>query len=282
MYKLDRKRAVITGAASGLGRELALALAAEGWTIGIGDRNVDGAKDTLAMVERAGGSGDTFLLDTCDPQQVKEMAGYFWDKWDGIDLLVNNAGIVAAGFVGEIPLEEWRRAVDTNFLGMLYGCHEFIPRMKARGGGYIVNVASLAGIASLQEMAPYNTTKAAIISLSETLRGELAPHNIGVTVACPSFFKTNLLDDATFTDEWEPDFAHACFDNARMDSSQIAERIIKGIKRRKLYVVPQPQAKLIWLMKRFTPTLFHVNMAVANKAGLAKPLVMWMARHGLI
>jgi len=282
VYRLDKKRAVITGAASGLGRALALALAAEGWTIGIGDCDIEGAREALAMVERAGGRGDTFLVDTRDPQQVKEMAGYFWDKWDGVDLLVNNAGVVAAGFVGEIPLEEWKRAVDTNFLGMLYGCHEFIPRMKARGGGYILNVASAAGFASLQEMAPYNTTKAAVISLSETLRGELAPHNIGVTVLCPSFFKTHLLDTATFSDEWEPEFAHACFDYARMDAGRIAQKTLKGLKRRKLYVVPQPQAKLIWLMKRFTPTLFHVNMAVANKAGLAKPLVMWMARHGLI
>ncbi len=282
MYKLDRKRAVITGAASGLGRELALALALEGWTIGIADCDIEGAKETLSMAVRGGGRGDTFLVDTREPQQVHEMAGFFWDLWDGVDLLVNNAGIVAAGTVGDIAPEDWKRAVDTNFLGMVWGCHEFIPRMKAQGGGYIVNVASLAGVASLQEMAPYNTTKAAIISLSETLRGELAPHAIGVTVVCPSFFKTHLLDTATFTDDWEPEFAHACFDNSRMSAAQIAQKTLKAVKGRKLYVVPQPAAKLVWAMKRFTPTFFHVNMAVANKVGMAKPLVMWMARHGLI
>ncbi len=282
MYKLDRKKAVITGAASGLGRELALALAAEGWTVGIGDFNSDGARDTLAMVEKVGGRGDTFLVDTRDPQQVHEMTGYFWEKWDGIDLLVNNAGVAVAGVVGEVPIEEWKRVIDTNFLGMVYGCHEFIPRMKAQGGGYIVNVASAAGFASLQEMAPYNTSKAGVISLSETLRGELAPYNIGVTVVCPSFFKTHLLDTATFTDEWEPEFAHACFDYARMDAARIAASVVKGIRRRKLYVIPQPQAKLFWLTKRFTPTTFHVSMALANKVGIAKPLVMWMARRGLI
>ncbi len=282
MYELDKKRAVITGAASGLGRELGLVLAAEGWTVGIADCNSDGAKETLVMVERAGGRGDTFLVDTRDPRQVKEMAGYFWDKWDGVDLLVNNAGIAVAGTVGDVPLAEWKRVIDTNLCGMVYGCHEFIPRMKAQGGGYIVNVASAAGFVSLQEMASYNTSKAGIISLSETLRGELAPHNIGVTVVCPSFFHTHLLDTATFTDDWEPEFARACFDNARMSAQQIAERTLKGIRRRKLYVVPQPQAKLIWAMKRWTPALFHVNMAMANKVGLAKPLFMWMARHGLM
>ncbi len=282
MYKMDRKRAVITGAASGLGRALALALAAEGWTIGIGDIDIVGARDTLAMVEKAGGRGDTFLVDTREPQQVAEMAGYFWSMWDGVDLLVNNAGVAVAGTVGEVPVDEWRRVVDTNYLGMVWGCHAFIPRMKEQGGGYIVNVASLAGIASLQEMAPYNTTKAAVISLSETLRGELAPRNIGVTVVCPSFFNTHLLDTATFTDEWEPEFAHACFENARMNAEQIAAKTLKAVKRRKLYLIPQPQGKLIWALKRFTPTLFHVNMAVANKVGIAKPVVMWMARHGLI
>ncbi len=282
MYKFDKKRAVITGAASGLGLELALALAAEGWTIGVADFNITGARAALTRIEREGGRGDTFLVDTRDPQQVKEMAGYFCGQWGGVDLLINNAGVAVAGTVGDVPLEEWKRIHDTNFLGMVYGCHEFIPHMKAQGGGYIVNVASAAGFTSLPEMGPYNTSKAGIISLSETLHSELAPHNIGVTVVCPFFFKTHLLDTATFTDDWEPQLAQTGVDSSRMSAAEIAAKTLAAVKKRRLYVLPQGHAKAMWAMKRLAPRLYHGSLALANRAGLAKPAAMWMARHGLL
>jgi short-subunit dehydrogenase len=154
--------------------------------------------------------------------------------------------------------------------------------MKKQGGGHIANVSSAAGFASLQWMAPYNTSKAAVISLSETLRSELAPFKIGVTAICPSFFDTNLLCTASFTDDWERDFAQTCFSNARMSAAQIAASAIKAIKKRKLYVIPQPQAKLFWFVKRSAPGLFHWNLAFYNRLGLARPLVLFLAKHGLI
>ncbi|PKN44242.1 MAG: short chain dehydrogenase [Deltaproteobacteria bacterium HGW-Deltaproteobacteria-17] len=282
MSKKDKKRAVITGAGSGLGRELALALAAEGWMLGLADLREEAAAETLAMVQRNGGHGDTFRLDVREPDQVAAMASYFWSEWGGVDLLINNAGVAAAGPVGDMPLDEWKRVVDTNFWGMVYGCHSFIPKMCEQGGGYIVNVSSAAGFASLMHMAAYNTSKAAVISLSETLSNEVSPHKIGVTVVCPSFFDTHLLDGATFCEGWEDEFAHACFAHAKMDAAEIARRTVKAIKRRRLYLVPQPSAKLVWMMKRMTPGIFYGNLAFYNKAGLARPLVLWMAKHGLI
>ncbi len=282
MYKLDKKRAVITGAASGLGRELALALAAKAWTLGLADFNLQGAADTLALVEQAGGRGDTFLVDTREPEQVAAMAAHFWDQRNGIDLLINNAGVAVAGTVGDVPIDEWRRVIDTNFLGMVYGCHEFIPRMKAQGGGYIVNVASAAGFTALPEMGPYNTSKAATLALSETLYSELAPHNIGVTVVCPFFFKTHLLDKATFTDDWEPVLAHAGVESSRMSAAEIAARTLAAVEKRKLYMLPQGHAKAMWAMKRFAPRIYHGNLAFANRAGFAKPVAMWLAKHGLL
>ena len=194
MTKMERKKVVITGAASGLGRALALALARKGCRIGIVDINLDGAEETLRMVERAGGSGETYELDVREVTDWGAMANHFFQCWGGVDVLVNNAGVVAVGHVGDIPIENWEWIFSINFWGMVYGCHTFIPRMKAQGGGHIVNVASAAGLLSLQELGPYNTTKAAVIALSETLRGELAPFKIGVTAVCPMFFNTHLLD----------------------------------------------------------------------------------------
>jgi len=282
MYKLDAKRAVITGAASGLGKSLATLLAGEGWRIGIVDINDAGARETLETVERAGGSGEVFHADVTVPEDVKAMADHFFDDWGGVDLLVNNAGVASVGFVGDIPLEDWRWVHDVNFWGMLYGCHEFIPRMKAQGGGHIVNVASSAGLLSCMEMAPYNTTKAAVISLSETLRAEAAPHNIGITVACPMFFNTNLLETARYTDDWEWDFFNRTFQYARMTSDEVARRIIAAVKKDKLYVVPQLSGKVWWLNKRLTPGVFHDLFRFLNRHGLLRPLLYGLARLGLL
>ena len=275
-------KVVITGAASGFGKALALALAERGCRIGIADINVEGARETLQTVEERKGTGEVFRLDVVKPEEVEAMADHFFKSWGGVDLLVNNAGIAVVGTVGEIPLENWRRVIDVNFWGMLYGCHSFIPRMKVQGHGYILNVASAAGLLSMMEMAPYNTSKAAIISLSETLKAELAPHRIGVTVLCPTFFKTNLLDSMTYTDEFEKNLSHVGFDRARVTADQVAEAAIRAVEKGKLYCVPQLSGRTHWIQKRISPSLYYAQMALLNRKGWARPLFLWMGRHGLI
>jgi len=282
MDRLMGKRAVITGAASGLGRSLATTLAGEGWRIGIVDINDAGARETLEMVERAGGTGEIYHTDVASPEAVKAMADHFFDSWGGVDLLVNNAGVAVAGFVGDIPLEDWKWIHDINFWGMVYGCHEFIPRMQVQGGGHIVNVASSAGLLSPAEMAPYNTTKAAVISLSETLRAEVSPYNIGITVACPMFFNTNLLECARYTDDWEKEWCESTFRYARMTSEEVANRIITAVKKDKLYAVPQLSGKFFWLNKRMMPGTFHGLFRFLNRHGLERPLFKVLARLGLL
>jgi NAD(P)-dependent dehydrogenase (short-subunit alcohol dehydrogenase family) len=279
---MDGKRAVITGAASGLGRSIATALAGEGWRIGIVDINDAGARETVEMVEKAGGSGEVYHADVSSPEAIKAMAGHFFNSWGGVDLLVNNAGVASAGFVGDVPLEDWRWVHGINFWGMLYGCHEFIPRMKVQGGGHIVNVASSAGLISPAELAPYDTTKAAIISLSEALRVEVSPHNIGITVACPMFFKTNLLECARYTDDWELDWVECTFQYARLTSDEVARRIITAVKKDKLYVVPQLTGRFLWLSKRLMPGIYYDLMRFLNRHGAYRRLMKVLARLGLL
>ena len=282
MPNLNGKRAVITGAASGLGRSLSTTLAGEGWKIGIVDIDDVGAAETLELVKRAGGSGETFHADVSDPESVKAFADHFFDAWGGVDLLVNNAGVASAGILGDIPLENWNWMFDISFWGMLYGCHEFVPRMKAQRSGHIVNVASAAGLISLTEMGPYNAAKAAVISLSETLRMELAQDRIGITVACPMFFKTNLLVDMRYTDEWEREWAQSTFDSARMTSDEVARRIISAAKKDRLYVIPQLSGRIFWLLKRLMPETNYRIYRLLNRGGLLKPLANRLARWGLM
>ena len=282
MPKLNGKRAVITGAASGLGRSLSTTLAGEGWKIGIVDIDDAGAAETLELVKRAGGSGETFHADVSDPESVKAFADHFFDAWGGVDLLVNNAGVASTGILGDIPLENWNWMFDISFWGMLYGCHEFVPRMKAQRSGHIVNIASAAGLLSLTDMGPYNAAKAAVISLSETLRMELARDRIGITVACPMFFKTNLLVDMRYTDEWEREWAQSTFDNAKMTSDEVARRIISAAKKDRLYVIPQLSGRIFWLLKRLMPETNYRIYRLLNRGGLLKPVANRLARWGLM
>jgi NAD(P)-dependent dehydrogenase (short-subunit alcohol dehydrogenase family) len=282
MSNLDGKRVVITGAASGLGRSLALALARKGCRIAVVDINTEGAGETLEMVVRNGGSGEIYELDVGVVADFDAMADHFFKSWGGVDLLINNAGVAVGGFVGNIPLEQWEWIIGINFWGMIYGCHCFIPRMKAQGGGHIMNVASAMGITSLGELAPYNISKAAIISLSETLSIELAPYNIGVTALCPMFFNTNLIDNTRYETEMEYEIANAAFTCARITCDEVAEAALKAVEKGRLYCIPQLSGKVQWIFKRLNPNFYYRLYAFLNRKGWLMPLLLWMARKGLV
>jgi NAD(P)-dependent dehydrogenase (short-subunit alcohol dehydrogenase family) len=274
--------AVITGAASGFGRALALALARRGWRILLADINPGGAEQTLELVRQSGGDGEVFGCDVSKPEEVQLMADHCFSAGKRVDLLINNAGVVSAGFTGDIKLTDWNWCVGINFWGMLYGCHSFIPPMKAQGGGHIINVASCGGLFSLAEMGPYNVTKAAVISLSETIRTELVPHNIGVTVVCPMFFNTNLLENMRYIDRFQLDFAHSAFEHGRMSADEIAEKTLKAYENNRLYLIPQFTGKLFWILKRLSPGLFYGSIAFAMKRGFGERLAMLMTRIGMM
>ena len=271
---------VITGAASGIGRGLALAFARERCTMLLADINETGLNQTCEMVKKAGGIGEVFLCDVSKLDDVMRMADHCYNAWGRVDILVNNAGVACIGFMGDIPIRNWEWIVSINFWGVVYGCHAFIPRMKAQGSGHIVNVASAAGILSSAEMAPYNATKAATISISETLKSELAPYNIGVTVLCPTFIRTNLMDKLRFTEEFQRQCSTTGIENARWTPDMIAERVIDSVKKNRLYVVPQAAAKLMWAFKRISPSAFFEVFAFLMRKGWARNLMLHMARTG--
>ncbi len=134
-------------------------------------------------------------------------------QWGGLDILVNNAGIAGGGRIDRETIEDWQRLIDINLLGVVRGCRTFTPVLKAQRSGRIVNVASLAGLVHGPGMASYNTVKAGVVALSETLGFELEPFGIGVSVVCPAFFQTNL---------------HASFQGVDTDMARTAKRLITG------------------------------------------------------
>ncbi|MCF8037026.1 MAG: SDR family oxidoreductase [Desulfobacteraceae bacterium] len=270
LKKFPEKRILITGAGSGFGRALALVFAEMGWQVAIAEINPERASQTAEMVKKAGGQPIEIPCDVTRPEDLEAAAKRIQEQWGGLDILVNNAGVAAAGLVENTPLETWEWILALNTKSIIYGCRAFIPMFKDQGGGYIVNMASAAGIASLPEMACYNVTKAAAISLTETLRTELIPFHIGVSVICPTFFKTNLMDQFTSPDAQQREMANAFFNKSRYTPEKIARHVVKSINRNRFYILTQHDARLAWRLKRFFPELYFKGIGFIYRTGLFK------------
>lgn len=265
--KFPDKRVVITGAGSGLGRALALEFARKKWRIAIAEVNDERARETAVMACKAGGTAITIHCDVTKPEDLDNVLKKLLQEWHGVDILINNAGVASAGWFEKIPLEKWDWIIGLNTNSIIHGCRSFIPYFKERKSGYIVNVASNAGIASLPEMASYNATKAAAISLTETLRIELAASNIGVSVVCPTFFKTNLMDQFSSPDERQRKLADTFFGHATVSSEKVARHTIESIEKNRFYVITQKDGRNIWRMKRFAPELYFKVFGMVYKTG---------------
>lgn len=273
MERFKTKTVVITGAGSGLGRGFALDFARRGWNVAISDINMAGAGETKRLMNGKG-RGLIVKCDVTKHEDVKALADAVISEWGSVDIIINNAGVPVAGVMEHVSLEDWRFEIDIMLMSVIYGCRVFIPIFKKQGRGHIVNVASAAGIVSLPEMAPYNATKAGVISLSETLRSELKASNIGVTVVCPTFFKTNLMEHARFSDVHTKNLAQAYFDKLSFGSVASVERAtLKAIKKNKLYVFPQLDSKFHWFMKRMLPNTFYNFHGFIFKQGILDRLL---------
>ena len=268
MKKFPKKRIMITGAGSGLGRAIAIEFAKLGWNICASDINMDRVNETVALVKKNGGDAFAAFCDVTKHEELEALGETLVKQWGGVDIVVNNAGVAAAGFMEDIPLETWEWIININLKSVIYGCRTFIPIMEKQGGGHIVNVASNAGIASLPEMSCYNVTKAAVISLSETLRVELKPKNIGVSVIAPTFFKTNLMDQFKSPDERQKKMANAFFSKSKVTSGDVARHVVRAVDKNKLYAITQLDGKFSWFSKRMTPELYFNVMGWGYKRGL--------------
>jgi NAD(P)-dependent dehydrogenase (short-subunit alcohol dehydrogenase family) len=259
-----RRTAIVTGAASGLGRALSVRLARDGWVIALADINSDGASETQQLVEAAGGKAFFEPLDITRLDQWHLVYDSLRERWDHLDLLVNNAGIGGSGEVGRFSLESWRQLLEVNLFGGVMGCHTMVKWLKANPrGAHLINTASFAAMASAPSMAAYNVAKAGMIALSETLYAELRRHSVGVTVVCPLFFRTNLLANWPCTTEAERRAAEFYTEHAGFTVEDVAEAAVRAMHRRRLYVVLGRKARWYWRLKRLMPQTF-LNL-IANK-----------------
>lgn len=253
--------AVITGAGSGIGAAFAIELARRGGRVVCSDIDEKAAQATAEAVTAAGGRALALHCDVSRIDDVRALAERAQDWFGGPPtLVVNNAGVGAGGMpVGEISLDDWAWVLGINLWGPIHGCHVFAPILREAGGDDhprgIINVASAAAFAAAPGMAAYNVSKAGVLSLSETLAAELAGTGVNVTVLCPTFVKTNIVGAGRITSQ-STQLADQLMRWTGFSPQRVARMCLDTHDRGGLYCMPQPDARIGWGIKRFTPTVY--------------------------
>jgi len=194
---IDGKNAVVTGGTKGIGRAIAEALVDEGISVCVSARNQDEIERAVKELNRsAGGRAIGFACDVREYDQVSALFNHTIKELGGLDILINNAGIGVFETVEETSPEDFRSVLETNLFGVFYCCHRAIPEMKKRGGGYIINISSLAGANPHPRMAAYNASKFALNGFSEALMQEVRHDNIKVSYIMPGSVNTEFGGDS--------------------------------------------------------------------------------------
>lgn len=262
MIGIGRRRthdthAVVTGAGSGIGAAFAVELAARGGSVVCSDLDVGTAQLTVDAITDARGKAVALRCDVADLAEVEALSDEA-RAWFGVppDLVINNAGIGAGGtLVGETTMADWHRTLDINLYGVVHGCHVFVPQLREAGRAGLINVASAASFAAAPTMAAYNVSKAGVLALSETLAAELAGSGVHVSVLCPTFVRTNILDSEQITSSSNA-LAQRLMSLTGMSARRVARTCLDAHDRGRLHVLPQLDAKAIWRGKRLAPAAY--------------------------
>jgi len=250
---MAQKRVFITGGASGFGRALAERYTRAGHRVCIGDVHEERGRATLAALREVEKRAEFRRCDVTRDEDFEAVADFLGSEWGGVDVVINNAGVAAAGTIGETPMVDWRWIVDINLLGVVRGCRTFAPRLSAQKSGQIINISSMAGLIAPPTMAAYNTTKAAVVALSETLAVELAPDGVRVSVVCPGFFRTNLTESLKTENPRARKLMSKLVDEAERSADDIADYTFHAAEKGEFHILPHPEGRSIWALKRLAP-----------------------------
>lgn len=239
-YDLHGKTAVITGGASGIGRAAAIAMAERGADIVVADVNDERLDETQAVIA---GIGRRVLVMHCDVSldaDVERLAKESIATMGGVDIVMNNAGVASRGAFEEVPMADWEWIVGINLLGVVRGCRAFAPHLIERGSGYIVNTASVGGLAASTIGTAYVTTKHAVVGLSESLSLYLRPKGITVSVLCPGGVRTNIAENVRRAGTNEAMWGRAPGEGdatRALSPEQVAEILLDGMGEER-FVIP--------------------------------------------
>lgn len=197
---LKGKNALITGAGKGIGKAIALALAAEGVNVALLARTEKDLLEVAKEVTAFGVRVVTAVADVASLEEVNKSTGVVFNKFDHIDILINNAGIGKFGKFLELSIKDWEQIIQVNLMGTYYVTRAFLPQMIERNSGDIINISSTAGLRGAAVTSAYSASKFAVLGLTESLMQEVRKHNIRVTALTPSTVATDMAIDLKLTD----------------------------------------------------------------------------------
>lgn len=251
MKDLGGKVAVVTGGASGIGLGIAKALARAGMRIALLDLEERAIAPAEASVRDVGGDVVGIPADVSSRYSLDAAAQRVLENYGRVDVLCNNAGVVVLGPLADASAEDWRWVMGVNLMGAVNGVAAFLPHIRAQGGGHIVNTASTQGLSAAPGLGVYTASKYAVVAYSETLRMELAPEQIGVSVLCPGIVKTKILEasrnrpaelagggtPSPLLDALKPAIEHG------LDPAHVGELVLRGIREDAPYIVTHPDTR---------------------------------------
>jgi NAD(P)-dependent dehydrogenase (short-subunit alcohol dehydrogenase family) len=253
---MNNKTIFVTGGASGLGKAVAKRYAEAGFKVCIADINDERGLETLKELQSTATDAMYLHCDVTCYDDIVAARDRMLQEWGAIGIVVNNAGVAVSGPIENQSLEDWDWIININLKSVVMASKIFTPQFKQQGYGYFVNVASAAGIVNAPTMSSYNVTKSGVISLSETLRAELHGDNIGVSVVCPTFFKTNLVETMRSDHASTKSFVNKLMSKSKITAEDIADEIYNAVKKRRFWVLPHRDGRAIWYVKRYLPGVF--------------------------
>jgi short-subunit dehydrogenase len=258
MRDLNNKVAVVTGAASGIGRMLAVNLASKGCRLALLDMNEKGLQATRDMIENKRLEVSMHVADVSDREQMYKLAEIVVEKHGQVDIVINNAGVTVADTLENVSYKDFEWVMDINFWGVVYGTKAFLPYLKVRPEARIVNVSSINGFIPFPNNGPYNCSKFAVKAFNETLLQELKDSNVKVISVHPGFIKTDIVKNARFTNTQKTNLDKSRnvenFEKlTRTSAERAAEVIVSGMIKNKRRLLVGADAHVFDMLTRLLP-----------------------------
>lgn len=250
------KVVIVTGGASGVGRELSKTLSSSGAVVVVADINLEGAKKTASDIKAGGGNATAVKLDVTKETDFKKVVEKTAREHKRLDMIFNNAGIIVVGDMRDVTFKHFRRVVDVNLWGAINGTMSAYPLMVKQGFGHIVNIASVAGLVPYPTGVPYATTKHGIVGLSTSLRAEGKALGVKVTVVCPGNIMSNIYKDGTILKaDWQDIMTRLPVEMIKTEKA--VGKILAGVRKNKAIITFPLDASVIWMLHRIKPGLLN-------------------------
>lgn len=264
--QINGKWCLVTGAAGGIGGATARALLERGARLVVADIDKGRVDDLGRHLSAEGGEVLSYGVDVSSETQMQQLFAWTEKETAGIEVLVNNAGILRTGGPLDTSLDDYRALFEVNFWGTLHGCQLFAPKMMERGRGAIVNVASASGIVGFAPLAAYSSSKFALVGFSEALRGEVNSRGVSVSTICPGLVNTPIADRSPLPEEEQARIRELL---ARRGASpeKVARAIVRAVERGEGLVHVGSDAKALAALARVAPTRAATWLAAFSKRG---------------